>query len=286
MAMFSITGRDYEMLQDILRGQEMRRSIASVLMLMMSIFFCTAVSAGDTAEINTGIRTGRLVIKGVGPMMGGTVFFFNEASGPPPSATKYWRVPTEVFRVDENAGFTAILPEGKYYMGAIERNTGELLGPPQEGDYFFISQDKKGKPRKYTVKKNATLDLGIISGAKPFKRTTLVKKGITAIEGSILNEKGEPAHGMLVFAFATPTMVGRPLFVSERSDKDGKYLLRLYRGGKYYLRARANYGGGPPSADEVMSIYKDGKPISIKTGQARKGIDVTVARVGVTEQPQ
>jgi len=263
----------------------MRRSIAAVLMLMMSILFCTAVSAEDAPEINTGIITGRLVIKGVGPMMGGTVFFFNEASGPPPSATKYWRVPTEAFRVDENAGFAAILPEGKYYMGVIERLSGEPLGPPQEGDYFFISQDKKGRPKKYTVKKNTTLDLGIISGAKPFKRTTLVKKGITAIEGAILNEKGEPSEGMMVFAFTTPTMVGRPLFVSERSDKNGKYLLRLHSGGKYYLRARANYGGGPPSADEVMGIYGDGKPISIQTGQARKGINITIARVGVTEQP-
>jgi hypothetical protein len=268
------------------REKDMRKLFLTVPAIIMSLIFFSYIFAEEAHEDSTGIITGRLVIKGVGPMMGGTVFFFNEASGPPPSATKYWRVPTEVFRVDENAGFTAILPEGKYYMGAIERHTGELLGPPQEGDYFFISQDKKGKPRKYTVKKNATLDLGIISGAKPFKRTTLVKKGITAMEGSILNEKGEPAAGMLVFAFTTPTMVGRPLFVSERSDKDGKYLLRLYRGGKYYLRARANYGGGPPSADEVMGIYKDGKPISIKTGQARKGIDVTVARVGVTEQPQ
>jgi hypothetical protein len=262
----------------------MRRSIASVLMLMMSIFFCSAVSAGDAPEGKTGVITGRMVIKDVGPMMGGTVFFFDEADGPPPSATKYWRVPTEAFSVDNNAGFTAVLPEGKYYMGAIERLSGEPLGPPQEGDYFFISQDKKGKPKKYTVKKGITTDLGIITGAKPFKSATLVKKGITAIEGTILNEKGEPAEGMMVFAFTTPTMVGRPLFVSERSDKGGKYLLRLHRGGKYYLRARVNYGGGPPSADEVMGIYKDGKPVTVKTGQLRKGINIPVVRVGIAEK--
>jgi len=262
----------------------MRRSTGLLLLLLVSIFFCAGVSAGDSPEGKTGVITGRIAIKGIGPMMGGTVFFFDEADGPPPSATKYWRVPTEAFSVDDNAGFTATLPEGKYYMGAIERLSGEPLGPPQEGDYFFISQDKKGKPKKYTVKKGTTTDIGIISDAKPFKRSTLVKKGITAIEGKILNEKGEPAEGMMVFAFSTPTMVGRPLFVSERSDKEGKYLLRLYGGGKFYLRARANYGGGPPSADEIMGIYNEGKPVSMKRGQIRKGINIPVIRVGVAEQ--
>lgn len=88
----------------------------------------------------------------------------------------------------------------------------------------------------------------------------------------------------MVFAFSTPTMVGRPLFVSERSDRDGKYLLRTHRGGNYYLRARANHGGGPPAADEVMGIYKDGKPVVIKTGQLRKGVNISVGRIGVAEQ--
>ncbi len=264
----------------------MRWTKGFVLMLMMSISFAGAVLAEDAPDKNTGIITGRIVIKDVGPMMDGTVFFFDEADGPPPSATKYWRVPTQAFGVDENAAFTAVLPAGRYYMGAIERKSGEPLGPPQEGDYFFISQDKKGNPQKYTVKKGATTELGIISGAKPFSQASLAKKGITSIEGTIITGKGEPVEGMMVFAFTTPTMVGRPLFVSERSDTQGKYLLRLYGGGKYYLRARANYGGGPPATDELMGVYKDGKPIVIKRGQKKKGADIAVIKVGVAELPR
>jgi hypothetical protein len=264
----------------------MRKSVGLILILMMSIIFCMVVSAGEAPEVKTGVIIGRMIIKDVGPMMGGTVFFFNEVSGPPPSATRYWRVPTEAVSVDENSLFIAVLPEGNYYMGAIERPAGEALGPPQEGDYFFISQDKKGKPKKYTVRKGTTIDVGVISGAKPFSRASLAKKGITSIEGVILDEKSGPIEGMMVFAFSSPTMVGRPLFVSERSDKDGKYLLRTHGGGKYYLRARANYGGGPPSADEFVGVYNNGKPVVIKTGQLRKGVNIPVARIGVAEQRQ
>jgi hypothetical protein len=264
----------------------MKRYRELLLILFAGFIFSSAVFAADAPQGRTGVITGRIVIKDVGPMMGGTVFFFNETDGPPPSATKYWRVPTEAFSIDENAGFAAVLPEGRYYMGAIERLSDEPLGPPHEGDYFFISQDKKGKPKKYTVKKDITTDLGIVSGAKPFKRASLAKKGITAIEGRILGEKGVPAEGMMVFAFSTPTMVGRPLFVSERSDKEGRYLLRVHKGGKYYLRARANYGGGPPAVDEPMGVYKDGKPIVLNTGQRKKGVDISLIRAGIAEQPR
>lgn len=53
-----------------------------------------------------------------------------------------------------------------------------------------MSQDKKGRPKKYTVRKGTTIDVGVISGAKAFKRASLAKKGIASIEGRILDEKG------------------------------------------------------------------------------------------------
>ena len=88
---------------------------------------------------------------------------------------------------------------------------------------------------------------------------------------------------MLVFAFPSPMMFGRPLFVSERSDKDGKYLLRLYGGGKYYISSRTNYGGGPPTAEQTMGVYAKGQPLTLETGEVKKGIDITVATIGAPE---
>lgn len=264
-------------------GSDMRKLFLLAPVFIISVILCCSAFADErTHEVNTGTVTGLIVVKGKGPMTGGTVFFFNEASGPPPLHTKYWRVPTDAFRVDENGRFNAILLEGKYYMGAIKRLSGEPLGPPQDGDFFFISQDEKGNPKAFAVKKNEIVDMGT-SEALPFSRETLVKEGITSIEGATLNEKGNPVEGIIVFAFSTPTMVGRPLFVSDRADKDGKYLLRLSGGGTYYLKARVNYGGGPPSASQLMGIYRDGRPITIKTGETKKGVDIKVTKVGVAE---
>lgn len=257
-------------------------SLSSVL--IFSLILCSSVFAADkTQTIITGSITGKIVVKEKGTMHGGTVFFFNQESGAPPSSTKYWRVPTHAFELDENGAFNAVLPEGKYYMGATHKLSGEKLGPPQDGDYFFINQDEKGNPILHTVTQFKPVDAGVISGAEIFNSKSLVTEGITMIQGTILDGKGSPVEGILVFAFSTPTMIGIPLFVSERSDKDGKYLLRLADGGKYYLRARAGYGGGPPSADQSIGIYKKGGPISIAAGEAKQGIDITIHRVGVSD---
>jgi hypothetical protein len=257
-------------------------SLLSVLIMSIMVFSC-ASNTFKAINVKTGMITGQLMAKEKEMMAGGMVFFFNETSGPPPSATKYWRVPTNAFSIDENGNYNATLPEGQYYMGAIKRFSGGPLGPPQNGDIFFISQDKMGNPKLHTVKKNKTMNMGLISEAVPFNRATLITEGITSIQGTISDKSGNTLGGITVFAFTTPSMLGRPLFVSDRSDKYGKYLLRLSGGGKYYLRARADYGGGPPSADEVMGIYGKGQPITLKNGEIKKGINITVTKVGVPE---
>jgi hypothetical protein len=262
----------------------MRKLLSSAIVFIVSIALCSAVSARQELQgVKTGSITGKIAEKGKGPLTGGMVLFFSEKSGPPPSATRYWRVPTHSFSIDANGKFNATLPEGKYYMGATRKFLGEQLGPPGEGDLFFISQDKSGNPKLHTVKGNEILNIGVISEAIPFSRKTLVIEGITSIHGTITDEKGNPVEGMLVFAFPTPTMFGRPLFVSEKSDKDGKYLLRLHSGGKYYLSSRANYGGGPPTAEQNMGAYAKGQPVTVQSGEIVKGINITVTKVGFSE---
>jgi hypothetical protein len=267
-----------------MRRSDMKKLPALLTVVIVSLILCGPSFAGDQMSgIETGTITGQIKAKEKGSMADGIVFFFSETSGPPPSATKYWRIPTNGFILDEKGMFKAMLPEGKYYMGAIKRFSGGPLGPPKNGDLFFISQDEKGNPKLHRVRKNETIDIGVIAEAVPFSRETLVTEGITSVEGTIRNAKGKPVEGMLVFAFISPTMIGRPLFVSEKSDKDGKYVLRLSGGGSYYLRSRQNYGGGLPSADEAMGVYGKGQPLTLKTGTSLKGINITVDKVGVSE---
>ena len=248
-------------------------AIFSALFLMFS--------SASAQEVKKGTLTGQIMIKGNGPMAGGKVFVFNDSSGPPPSRDKYWRVPDNIVRLDAEGRFSVDLPVGKYYLGAKKAMDGKDIGPPQEGDLFYAFSGEKGIPKVYNVEEGKKTDVGVIAEATPFRRE-LVKfsDGITAIEGVIIDDKNEPVQGALVFAYIAPSMVGRPLFASERTGKDGRYILRVHEGGSYYLRVRSLYGGGPPASGEIMGAYGMPEPVAVtvKSGEKVKDITIKVKR--------
>ena len=138
------------------------------------------------------------MIKDDVPMSGGRVFFFKDTSGPPPSQEKYWRVPDYIVDIDNNGRFSAVLSEGKYYLGAVKTISGEKIGPPKEGDIFYAGVDERGKQKTYIINQGQETDLGVITGAVPFKRSVVkFTDGITAIEGTVLDIEGKPVEGAL-----------------------------------------------------------------------------------------
>ncbi|MSM39657.1 MAG: carboxypeptidase regulatory-like domain-containing protein [Geobacter sp.] len=245
-----------------------RGLIAAGLVLLLA-------GAGIAAERQTGTLTGKLAQKNGAPLSGGLVFFFNQVSGPPPSPEEYWRVPDEIADLDNDGRFSAELLEGTYFVGAIQRMGAKEVGPPIEGDLFLVGRDPQGKPRTFTVKAGQQQDLGTIAGALPFGKTT-VRPGTTGIEGVVVGPEGKPVVGVFVFAFLTPAMVGRPLFVSEKTGPDGRFLLRLAEGGEYYLKAKELYGGGPPRQGGIIGAYGDDEPkaVKVKSGAIAKGISI------------
>ncbi len=250
--------------------------------LLFFFFILCIVTVAFAQGVNKGIIAGQLMIKGGAPLAGGQVLFFNDASGPPPSQVKYWRVPDYIAQIDEGGRFSIELPAGKYYLGAIKRMSGEKVGPPADGDYLFSSADEKGSPKSYVVKNGEKIELGVISEAVPFqKRAAVPGAEITAIEGAVSNTEGKAVEGALVSAQLTPLSTGRrPLFISERTGKDGHYILRVHDGGDYYLRVRNTHDKGPPAAGEMIGAYggKEPRAVVIKKGQIIRGIDITVAR--------
>lgn len=253
-------------------------AMASILGLVL----CNAaLMQGQVEKSSTGRVMGQIGIRNVGPMMDGEVVFFDAESGPPPSLTKYWRVPSYIFGIDANARFTAELPQGTYYLGAIERKLESSSGPPEEGEYIYLSRDKKGNPRKLTVWENSVTDLGLLNDAEVFKRASLAKTGITSIEGVIRNEHDEPVQGLLVFAYTDPAMSKKPLFVSDPSDKDGKYVLRVAGSGKFYLKAQSSHRGGSTGGGEFAGMYGNRKPVALKKGETRRGVNIKAYRTGV-----
>ncbi|HWR59937.1 MAG TPA: carboxypeptidase-like regulatory domain-containing protein [Thermodesulfovibrionales bacterium] len=220
------------------------------------------------------------------PLSGGSVFFFNDTAGPPPSKDRYWRVSDYSAPLDNGGNFSLELPAGKYYLGAINRISGKTnFGPPEEGDLFFGAEDENGLPKAFVIKTGEQTNLGILTGAKPFKKALVkYRDGITAIEGTVLDPDGRPVSGALVFAYTTPSMTGKPLYASERTTGDGKYILRVRSGGTYYLKSRDKYKSGMPSMGDLAGSYgqeafqtavkKPATGIYVKTGEIITGIDI------------
>lgn len=229
------------------------------------------------AEIGTGTVHGRAMVKETVPLDNGVVYFFNQTSGPPPSSDSYWRVPDEIVSTDAQGRFTANLVAGSYYLGAIKRlkGDGQEIGPPREGDLFLPLNNEHGLPKLLAVQEGKTIDLGVVSGAAPFKKKEL-SRDLTGIAGKITDQKGKPLEGVMVFAFTTPAMVGKPLFVSEPTGKDGTYLLKVHQGGTYYLKVRNTYGGGAMKAGDILGSYGQDKPtaVEVATGAIVKGIAI------------
>lgn len=244
--------------------------------LLFILICCTGVMAFAN-EGGAGSISGKVMIKDGVPMADGLVYIFNDGAGPPPSLDfKYWRVPDEIVKIDAEGKFIAALSDGKYYLGAIKRKSGDDIGPLQEGD-LFLPILGEGASRLHLVINGSTTDIGIVTGALPYNKTKIATGGITAIEGQITDSRGKPVENAMVFAFTSPAMLGKPLFISEKTGKDGKYILRVDQGGIFYLKIRNVYGGGTMKAGEIMGSYGRERPVAVevKTGATVNGINIT-----------
>ncbi len=252
----------------------MIRKCLSVLFIAI-ICFTTSVFAED---LEFGNMTGQLMIKDGGPLSKGMAVFFKADEGPVPDPDRYLRIPDEVIDLDDTGLFSIRLPVGTYFMGAIKRMSGELIGPPDNGDYFFISRNSKGSPRTYVIQNNMDLDIGTISEAVLFKR--VISEDATGISGIIRDLKNEPVKGAIVFAYFTQTMTGLPPFTSYRTGEDGKYFISVSQKGNYFLRVRDIYGGGPPVPGAIMGSYGEEKPaaVIVQKGKITRGIDMSVIK--------
>lgn len=249
-------------------------------LLLLAALTLGASPAFPAEQAVTGTMTGRFTLKNGEPLSDGKVFFFRVGSGPPPSQSSYWRTPDEIAPMDRTGTFTVGLPEGRYYIAATKKQTRDLIGPPVEGDYVYpYSRKELTDDRQiYTVTKGATTDIGTIADAVPFrKRAAASLEGATAIAGTITDPEGRPVSGAIAFAYPTPVVTGKPLYVSERTGSDGTYLLRVGEGGTYYVKIRTTLTGGQPETGEVLGTYgKDGPlPVTAVAGEVTTGIDIT-----------
>ena len=245
-------------------------------LVVFACFAITIMSAVTIAQADAplpGVLSGRFMIAPDTPMSDGLAYFYNLSTGPAPSRDRYWRVPDNVRNLDKEGRFSIQLPAGNYCVGAVKRNGPPQIGPPREGDIFLLSLDDTGTPRKIAVKGGDKVDMGVVAAPRPTAPST-PPIGITAIEGIVQDDAGKPVEGALVLAFISPTIIGKPLFVSERSGKDGRFLLRVHEGGTFYLKLRNTYGGGPPRAGAMLDGNKEEPlhPVVVKTGETARNV--------------
>ncbi len=242
-------------------------NIRKVYLVIFIVFiFVTALFAG-VAE--AGLISGKLVTDEGRPMADAMVFFFNDKSGPPPSPDKYWRIPDHVLTVNGEGRFAVDLAEGNYYIGVVPSGSWQHDGPPRGENFLFLGQKPDGGLTPHPVRNGEETDLGIISESELFKMIDSSGELTSTIEGFILNDDGIPAEKAIAFAYPAPGTDTKPLFVSDSTDEDGRYTLRLHEGGTYYLKARFKYKAS--SSDEEKPLA-----VTVKTGETISGILLNV----------
>jgi hypothetical protein len=211
-------------------------------------------------------------------MLNGIVLLYDQRMGPPPSLGKYWRVPDIIIPLDHEGKFFLELDEGTYYLQAAQKNPDAEIGPAKDRELLYFHSDGAGNPRPLVASAGASLNLGILAATIWTPDMVQRDKGITSVEGRVVDMEGKPVERAVVFAYLSQEATGRPAFVSERTDKNGIFQIRFHDGGTYYLKVRSVIGGGTPQSGEFLNVTSDfsATVVSPKKDERLKDINLKV----------
>lgn len=255
-----------------------------IITLMLFVFATGDVFATDRQDVANGSANGTLVgqfmEKDETPLAHGKLFIYDKTLGPP-STDRHVRVPDYIVELDQNGGFTQVLPAGTYYFTARKKADIVSIGPPGEGQLIYFSMDAAHNIQPFTVRAGKTTNAGVVSSSVPRRRNQGThEQDSTLIEGVVIDADGAPVEGAVIFVYNNPDILKKAYHVSEKTGKDGVFLLRVNNAGDYYLRVRGNYGGGVPKEGEIVNI-RDPKGltrISVKKGETLTGVTIQIKR--------
>lgn len=206
------------------------------------------------------------------PLSHGKVFFFNKDTGPPPAPEKYWRVPDRDALLDVNGGFSVELPPGSYYLSAIQSKTAPVsINTLQVGDIYYAVENV------YNVLPESKNDLKAIKAGKPLSLPVAANsQEFTAIEGTVIDSIGKPLTDVVVFAHIKSELTSKPVYISERTDSNGAYQLRVAGAGTFYLNVANGADGGGSGAASLGTFYGGNNPIAVtvKEKEVLRGINI------------
>lgn len=174
--------------------------------------------------------------------------------------------------------FALDLPPGAYWLVARRRAGGGMAGPLRKGDAFgyFAGNPVVVEPGWIT---RVILPVTVLKLRNP----PVYSEGSGAaafLEGRILGRDGSPRRGVYAALYDNPDLLNRPVFLSDVTGEDGRYVLPVPVPGTYFLGARNGYGGSPAPGD-LYGRY-EGNPehaVTVRAGERLSGIDLVVDEV-------
>ncbi len=177
------------------------------------------------------------------------------------------------FPTGEDGTFELPLPPGRYELTARRRaKAGE--GPLGKGDLFGVFP---GNPVTLREGQGLSLDIPVAEVKKPRPVGTLAAGEGMVVTGTLRDAGGKPVPGARALLYPTPSLAGRPAFISAPADEAGRYRLEVSRPGRFYLAARVKTGA-PPEPGELQGTYHgtDDHSLTLSPGKPLSGVDLTM----------
>ena len=122
---------------------------------------------------------------------------------------------------------------------------------------------------------------GLVGTAADYLRfAQMLADDASGISGRVLDFRNDPIEGAIIYAYINGSMTGIPSFTSYETDKEGRFLITMDKGGEYYLKVRDPYSGGPPFTGNAVGDFGENDPVAITvtTGKITEGMDVKLMR--------
>jgi hypothetical protein len=258
-----------------------RASVAAALLLPL-LAACAAPAARParvTGEADPAARPGapaqgvrgRLTYQGR-PLAGASVFAYRRQSANFLGPADFASAPS-----GRDGGYLIDLVEGSYWLVARKRASGSDAGPLVPGD---LQRVHPGNPVTVAAGTFSGVDLELEEMRDlMFSRTGPRGPTATGIRGRITDASGAPVAWVFAIAYTSPDMRRVPDFTSAMTAADGRFVIYLPSGGRYWVGARKHIRE-KPAPGEPFGLY-EGTPdhaVAVADGSFVDGIDIVLGR--------
>lgn len=229
-------------------------------------------AAAPVAAPTQGVR-GTLTYQGR-PLAGVSVFAYRRQSSNFLGPADFASAPSA-----RDGSYLLDLVEGSYWLVARKRASGSDAGPLVPGD---LQRVHPGNPAVVSPGGFTTIDLEL-EEMRDLMFSRSGPRGLTAtgVRGRITDESGAPVAWVFAIAYASADMRRVPDFTSAMTAADGRFVIFLPAGGRYWLGARKHIRE-KPALGEPFGLYEGSADhaVEVATGTFAENIDIVLSGFG------